>query len=154
MTTRTTTRPDGEAGALGTVFPGEAVSVTGGRAIRVAPWGARALIHEVPALLGQLFAKIVPLQSLAIAEPGWIAEHLPKAIVGATAEVWHLIRFSAGLAETDLDALSAEDLAALAEAVFRVNAGFFTRLHNLRTLGRAAITGIASPPSSSAPDSG
>ena len=43
------------------VFPGETVTFDSGRVVTVSPWGAHALVHEVPAFLGRIFGNFAPL---------------------------------------------------------------------------------------------
>lgn len=135
------------------VFPGETVVLSDGRSITVTPWGFHALVHEVPALLGGLMAKLAPLQQ---ALRGQGAETiLPIVLSRAAAEVADLVAWSCGIEREALDALKASDALKLTRAVVRQNRDFFGELQDLYADLRVEIgsSGTPSTSPSSAPAS-
>lgn len=142
-----------KASPLTDVFPGEAVVLSNGQIVTVRPWSAHQVIHEIPALLGRLFARLAPLSGFTTGDPGWLMANLPGVLSVATVEAAEIIRHSTGLPEEvfttppppEGSGIYADEFMALLEAVVRQNRSFFGRLANLRALMKEESPGPLSP---------
>jgi hypothetical protein len=134
-----------EASPLSAVFPGETIDVPSiGRPVTVAPWGARALMHEVPVLLGRLMAHIAPIAEQMRGGAGDL-EALPALTQGAAGELFDLVCWSAKLTPAEQERLSAADFARLARAVVRQNKDFFAELAALYADVTREDLGVSGP---------
>lgn len=139
------------------IFPGETVTLRDGRTVVVAPWGFKALMREVPAILGRLMVKLAPLQSAlkgALGGTG-IDFVLPVLLEQASDEIVDLAAWSVGFSREDFSALGAADGLKLMNAVFRQNRDFFDELVGLaRNLmaARSVVPASSGTPSTSPSD--
>lgn len=149
------------ADPLASIFPGKTIALANGKTVTVRPWGAHAVLHEIPALLGRLMAKLVQFRGLDLASPAWLEENLPALLGAAPDDLEAILVVSTGIPIAWLreppppvgKGVTGEELIDLAAAVLQVNAGFFARLQTLRRDAPAGIPGFGSPPPSSAPAS-
>ena len=144
-------REEAAAGAaaqtLSEVFPGEAVELRSvGRTVVVSEWGARALVHEIPAKLGGVIARLVPLSG-QLRAGGWEAA-LPAILQAAGEDIAGIVLWTAGLGPEALDRLTAGELLRLTAAVARQNKDFFGAIADLADVLGRELPGSASPPRS------
>lgn len=137
--TGTDGRAEGEAAAspLSTVWPGESVRVAG-RDIWVKPWGVKALMTEVPALIGGLMGKLAPVFE-AVRNRATVGneEILSLLMVNAGSELVDFVSKIVGLAPSEVEAMTAGEFTALLRAMVRQNSDFFDQLGGLyQELGR------------------
>ncbi len=112
------------AQTLSEVFPGKAVVLNSiGKTVVVSEWGARALVHEVPAKFGRVIARLRPFAG-ELRERGLDAA-LPAVLQAAGEDIAELVLWSAGLEPAVLDRLTAADLMRLTAEVVRQNRDFF-----------------------------
>ncbi len=148
---------DGEGvNPLAAVFPGETIALKSGGTVTVTEWSAHALVHEVPALLGRLVSRFIPIAQAAKGK-GLDATDtiIADALVGLGPAIWELVAFSTGLPPARMQALRASDFTRLILAIARQNRDFFDQLQLLyEEVGvRALVSGPIPPQPSSPPDS-
>jgi hypothetical protein len=123
------------ASPLSAVWPGEAVSVSG-RTVFVKPWGVKALMTEVPGLLGSLMGKLAPVYEAARAGGG--NEAMLKVLMEqAGTELMDFVAVTVRLTPAELEAATAAEFVNLIRAVVRQNKDFFDSVSGLYSdLGR------------------
>jgi len=109
--------------SLSKVLTGESVAFESGRVTFVRKWGAKAVLHEVPAIFGRLFSRLAPL-----GRQGSLSDEaqIPVLLELAAGDVSKLLALSCDLKVEEIEELDADDLVRLVRAVIRQNASFFT----------------------------
>lgn len=148
----------GEAQAvspLSSVYPGENVHVAG-RDLWVRPWGVKALMTEVPALMGRLMAKLAPMFEMVKGGSLAAEDILQYMMTNSAGEVVEFVAWSVGVKTDEMEALSAGDFVRLARAVIRQNKDFFDQIGGLYAdLGQEIVSGLGATGSrSSSPSEG
>lgn len=120
---------------LAAVWPGEAVFVSG-RTVWVRPWGVKALMTEVPGLLGSLMGKLAPVYEAARAGIG--NEALLKALMqNAGSELVDFVAATVKLTPAEIEAMTAAEFVNVVRAIVRQNKDFFDSVAALYSdLGR------------------
>lgn len=117
------------ASPLAAVWPGEAVTVSG-RKVWVKPWGVRALMTEVPGLLGSLMGKLAPVYSAARGGAG-NEEMLRLLMLNAGNELVDFVAATVGLTPAEIEAATAAEFVNLMRAIVRQNHDFFVNVAGL-----------------------
>lgn len=132
---------EGEAAAaaspLSTVWPGEAVMV-GGRQVWVKPWGVKALMTEVPGLVGSLMGKLAPVFEAVKNGAALGSEDVLRVLMtNAGQEVMDFVCKVVKLSPAEVEAMTASEFVSLLRATVRQNADFFDQVGALyNDLGR------------------
>lgn len=142
---------------LGAVYPGESV-IVGGRQVWVKPWGVKALMTQVPGLVGSLMAKLAPVYE---AFRGKMSNEviLRTLMTSAGEEIVDFVGKTVGLTDAELESLTAGEFVTLLTAILRVNGDFFDAMGGLydqfaRKIKSAPVaTGSRSSSNSGAQDS-
>ena len=123
------------ASPLSVIYPGEFVRVAG-REVFVKPFGVKALMTEVPGLLGSLMGKLTPVYEAAKTGAG--SEVILRALMESAGD--DLVDFVARvvrLTPAELEAMTAAEFVSLLRAMVRQNADFFDQVGGLYSeLGR------------------
>lgn len=125
---------------LRVLYPGESVRIAG-RDVWVKPWGVKALMTEVPSVIGSLMGKLAPVYEAVRAKQGNEAI-LSALMVNAGDELVDFVGKTAGLSPADLEAATAGEFVGLLRAIIRQNGDFFGQVSGLYAdLGKPIVSG-------------